>query len=550
MMQNRKRWAASSGALLLTSALLAACTAGGPAGNESKGNDSPKTAEPASKTQPSGLNATGFPIVNQPVTLTMMSAKNALHAEWKDMKVLQEYEKKTNIKIQWNSAPDNGFIERRNIALASGDLPDAFYRGQLTTMDMVNYGTQGILIPLNDLIEKYAPNLKAVFQKYPEVKKSITAPDGKIYALPQVIDHVSPRATKMFINKKWLDKLGLPMPQTTDELYTTFKAFKEKDPNGNGKADEVPWSGDKSEFKLWLGLRGAWGLGNGGNNDKIDFGPDGKLRVYVMDPRYKELLEFMAKMYKDGLIDKEVFAQDPPQLYAKGFAQTVGSASGNNIGFIVGPNYVDDYVGVPALKGPHGDQLFSPVSPNILSQGTFAITSKNKYPEATMRWVDFFYSEEGAKFLRMGIEGETYKTNPDGSVQYTDLIVKNPNGLSLDQAIGQYTTWPGGGVPLYIVEKIDKSGNMYPTAVDATKLVEPYMPKKLLPQLLFTKEEQDQINVLGTDISTYINEMRVKFVTGAAPFSEWDNYVSTLKKMNVDKWLSLNQTAYDRFTKN
>jgi putative aldouronate transport system substrate-binding protein len=531
--------------------MLAACTTttGGSGGSETKATEPAKTSEPAKTNAPAGLNATGFPIVKDSITLNMMASKNPLHGEWKDMKVFQEYEKKTNIKVQWNTVPDNGFLERRNIALASGDLPDVFYRGKLTTMDMVNYGSQGILVPLNDLIEKHAPNLKAVFQKYPEVKKSITAPDGNIYALPQLAEHPSARTTKLFINKKWLDKLGLPLPQTTDELYNTFKAIKEKDPNGNGKADEIPWSGDKSSFALLATLRGAWGIGNAGNNDKLDIGADGKLRVHVMDPRYKEILEFMAKMYKEGLIDKEVFSQDPPQLYAKGFAATLGSASGNNVGFIVGQNYVNDYVGVPALKGPHGDQLVSAVAPLILQNGAFAITSKNKNQEATIRWIDFFYADEGSRFIQMGIEGETYKTLPDGNVEYTDLIVKNPNGLSLDQAIGQYSPWPGGGVPRLIVPKYDKGGHMSQSAVDATKLVEPFLPKKILPQLLFKQDEQDQVKAMEADLNTYITEMQVKFVTGAAPISEWDNYVSTLKKMNVDKWLALYQAAYDRFNK-
>jgi putative aldouronate transport system substrate-binding protein len=530
---------------LLAVAMLTACTSAPSGSEQAKPSDATKPSEAAKD-----VNPTGFPIVNQPITIKMMASKNSLHAEWKDMKVLQEYAKKTNINIDWITAPDSGFIEKRNISLASGDVPDGFYRGRLTGFDMVNYGTQGILIPLNSLIDQYAPNLKALLAKYPDVKKASTAPDGNIYALPQIIEHLSPRLpNKMWINKKWLDKLGLPLPTTMEEYYNTLKAFKEKDPNGNGKADEIPWSSSKT-FTLINGIRGAWGIGTAGDkNANIDVGPDGKLRFYAMDTRYKELMEFMARMYKDGLIDKEVFTQDEPQLFAKGFEGLLGSATQINIGFVMGPKYSDDYIGLKSLSGPHGDKTIGSVNPMIQSTGTFAITSKNKHPEAMMRWVDFFYTEEGAKFLRMGIEGETYTTLPDGSVQYTDLITKNPNGLSLDQAIGQYTTWPGGGVPLFITEKIDKSGNQSPSAVAAAKLMEPDITKTVLPEFLFTKDEQDNLNALANDVNTYVNEMRVKFITGASPISQWDTYVSTLNKMGVDKLLAIYQAAYDRYKK-
>ncbi|WP_165971886.1 extracellular solute-binding protein [Paenibacillus piri] len=533
--------------MLGTASLLllatAACSSDGGTGNTAANQDKP--SESAKE-----VNASGFPVVNNPITLTAMGAKFSTHGEWKDMKVLNEYAKKTNITINWQTVPDNAFEEKRNIALAGGDLPDMFYRAKLTPYDEVNYGSQGVLLPLNKLIDQYAPNLKALFEKYPEVKKSITAPDGNIYTLPQVADYLAPRiGNKPFINKRWLDQLKLSVPTTTEEYYQVLKAFKEKDPNGNGMADEIPWSGDKS-FPLWAGLRGAWGLGTAGEkNANIDIGPDGKIRFYTMDPQYKGLLEYMNKLYKEGLIDKEVFTQELPQFLAKGTEGTVGSINYSNPN-VVGPKYQDDYVSLPALKGPNGDHMYSPVNPTTQTQGTFAITKNNKHPEATIRWVDYFYGEEGSKFFRMGIEGETYETLPDGNVKYKELISKNPKGLSLDQAIGQYSPWPGGGLPQLITEKFDKTGNSLPSALASAKLLQPDIPKDIFPSFLFTKEEQDRLNALSSDITTYVTESRVKFVTGAVPLSAYDNYVSTLKKMGSDEFIGIYQKAYDRYKKN
>ncbi|WP_158560977.1 extracellular solute-binding protein, partial [Paenibacillus contaminans] len=323
-------------------------------------------------------------------------------------------------------------------------------------------------------------------------------------SLPQITDYLAPRiGAKPFINKKWLDQLKLPIPATTEELYQTLKAFKEKDPNGNGKADELGWSGDKT-FLLFDGLRGAWGLGNaGGKNASIDIGPDGKIRFYTIDPKYKDLLEYMNRLYKEGLIDKEVFTQETPQFLAKAVEGMVGTMHPSSPS-VAGPSYQDDYVSLPALKGPDGDHLYSQVSPLTASTGTFAITKANKHPEATIRWVDYFYGEEGSKFFRMGIEGETYETLPDGNVKYLDVISKNPKGLNLDQAIGQYSPWPGGGLPQLITEKYNQTGNSHPAAIASAKLLEPDIPKVILPSFMFTNEEQDRLNALSGDITKYV----------------------------------------------
>ena len=48
---------------------------------------------------------------------------------------------------------------------------------------------------------------------------------------------------KLWFNYDWLEKLGLEEPQTTEELYEVLKAFKTQDPNGNGKANEIPLTG-------------------------------------------------------------------------------------------------------------------------------------------------------------------------------------------------------------------------------------------------------------------------------------------------------------------
>jgi putative aldouronate transport system substrate-binding protein len=162
----------------------------------------PAASDTKTKEATNLFNPTGFPIVSTPIELSAMGAKAVSHGEWKDMEVLKQYAQKTNMTINWQTEPDNLFREKRNIVLAGSNLPDFLYRAKLFPFDMVNFGSRGILIPLNELIDRHAPNLRTMFANFPSVKKSITAPDGNIYALPQVADYMAP----LVGNKPWINK--------------------------------------------------------------------------------------------------------------------------------------------------------------------------------------------------------------------------------------------------------------------------------------------------------------------------------------------------------
>src|SRR5215213_7626529 len=153
-------------------------------------------------------------------------------------------EKMFNVKFNWTTTTyDNtDASEKRNLALASGDYPDVFmlvpWVDQFSQVDLLKYGSQGVILPLNDLIDQYAPNVKAALEKFPDFKAFATAPDGTIWGIPQFIQcyHCS-YANKMWVNSKWLKALNIPTPVTTEDFKNMLIAFKEKDANGNGQPD-------------------------------------------------------------------------------------------------------------------------------------------------------------------------------------------------------------------------------------------------------------------------------------------------------------------------
>lgn len=111
------------------------------------------------------------------------------------------------------------------------------------------------------------------------------------------------------INKSWLDKLGLKVPDTIDDLYNVLKAFKEQDPNGNGKQDEIPF------IELSNDLISPFGIADLNNNFMVV--KDGNAVYYPISEEYKEGLKWESKLFKDGLLDKEVFTQDETMRSAK-----------------------------------------------------------------------------------------------------------------------------------------------------------------------------------------------------------------------------------------
>src|SRR5699024_11038212 len=147
-----------------------------------------KTDKTTTQKEPDdNFNKTMMPIVDESITIEFMTGKSPITAsDYNEVLVWEEYEKMTNIHIDWGLVPNEGLAEKRNISLGSGDYPEAFYSANFQNSDILKYGSQGVFMEMNDLIDNYMPNLKKIFEEYPEIKKAITFPDGSIYSLPTI----------------------------------------------------------------------------------------------------------------------------------------------------------------------------------------------------------------------------------------------------------------------------------------------------------------------------------------------------------------------------
>ncbi|MFC4698444.1 extracellular solute-binding protein [Enterococcus aquimarinus] len=539
--------------IALFSTLLVACSAS----NSSQGNGSNGVQESSVK-----LNTESqFPIVaeGEELTLSIMAPGMGL-AEWDDMQTLQDYMKQTGITTTYVTPPNADFPTKLNLAFAADDLTDIIYgagSNTLTSAMEIDYGAQGILVALEDYITpEIMPNFTKLAEEDPNLLKSITTPDGHIYSLPFVprngtaIWYQQP----MWYNGEWLDNLEVTeLPKTTDELYDLLVRFRDEDPNGNGQKDEIPLTDvEMNGTRLWL--MGAFGIKVKGIQED-----DGVVSYTPISENYKAFLQYMNKLYSEGLLDKEVYSQSNDQKQAKGQKNQLGLFN----------DYYSFFTTGRTEKEALNDPLFQPLTSEVsteaviagsprLSRGAFALTHKNPSIEASLRWVDYFYSEEGAKYLEQGPEGVYWETatNKDGE----EVRVYTPE-VDLDDTEsfrGKITPAYGLVTPNIVIdhEPIRKNADEEPdtTFIDwvVNETEEKMTPAAEVPfpLLYLTKEENDKVATNATDLATYTEEMEAKFITGVTSFDEWDKYVQTIESMGVEEYVATYQTAYDRWAAN
>ncbi len=197
-----------------------------------------------------------FPIVSEKITIQAFLCPTNLVRDYADNEFTKWLEEKTNIHLEFDIPPMAEAQQKLNLMLASDDLPEVIIGCNIRLDQLQILAEQGLVLPLNGYIDEYGDEFKQVYETFPQVEGLITLLDGNVYGLPHINDcyHCS-MSQKMWVYKPWLDKLGLETPTTTEEFYQMLKAFKEQDPNGNGKADEIPLSGTIDSL---FGAPGGW----------------------------------------------------------------------------------------------------------------------------------------------------------------------------------------------------------------------------------------------------------------------------------------------------
>ena len=471
-----------------------------------------------------------FPLDN-PVTMSMFAITNV--EELPDNKGFQKMEQMTNIKWDVQSTLGSDINEKRNLLFASNKYPDVFYKSGFSQNDVDKYGKQGSLIPLEDLIEDYAPNLVALMEKNPEIKNIITSPDGHIYAFPE-IDKPMPYGPYLFINKEWIENVGMNEPTNLDELYELYKAFKTQDPNKNGENDEIPLTFFAAD--LWnpffllpyFGVPVDYATNCYVSEDEILFAPTSEA--------YKEEIKYLTKLYDESLLDPNAFIQTIAQQQAKGQSGEI-FGSFNDAGAFLTTGRGED-LSYPMLT-PFEKESY-PVNINV-SPGTFVITDACETPELAVKWADYFYSEEGAILCWMGTEGESYKMNEDGTWNWIVGEGEDISSVRQKNALQGAALHTGLQPDLFFKTTDENEGFLND---EKARLLE-YCAQPF-PKLKYSTEDQKLVSTVTADILPYIQEYTAKCVTGTFSVDEsWEEYLTTLNNMGLEDLMSIYQKAYE-----
>jgi ABC-type glycerol-3-phosphate transport system substrate-binding protein len=465
--------------------------------------------------------------------------------------------------------------EKRQIAISSGDYPDLFllipWVDAFTKTDVQKLGQQGVAVPLEDLIKQYAPNIQKALDSNSVLKGESTTPDGHIYALPQWSDcYHCTYHDKLWINSAWLKKLHLQMPKTTEDLRTVLKAFKTQDPNGNGKADEIPMTTDLQDSTLISYLMGAFTYapygGNNGMPALLSLNGD-TVTTPVDKPEWRSGLKYINSLFKDGLIDSASFTQNGEALQTIGnnpAAVQLGSVPVLWPGIFVQLGSKDgrdkQYDAVPPLTGPDGKSYTGYNNPTSIGY-TFMLTNKSSKEAriAAIKMLDYIYTDEGQTIVNAGPEGVGW-VKPGADDVALDTSVK-PTWKPLPsadvpknsawQALGQYNVTLALRNAQAVPEDIYSEAGLERRLFEATKLYEPHVDKtQFFPdaQVWVDPSAVSELGTLKTNLDSYVSQNELAFITGTKNIdTDWDSFVQGLDGVGLKRYLQINQQAYDKY---
>lgn len=526
--------------LLLTAALMLGVLSG--CGNKDSGGK----AE---------ANADGFPIVDKTVTLDFMILKEAYHGDYAEMSFTKEYEKMTNVKINWQVVSNEEVASKKQLTLAGRDYPDAmFMSNTITSGDIVKYGAAGVLQPLGDKIKEYAPNLQKLIDENSDLKRALTAPDGKIYSLPTFSDRNTADlfTSKIYINTAWLKAVNMQKPTNYDELLAVLRAFKNNDPNKNGKKDEIPLVCDMFDPALAAspqGLHWNW------LNDCMGIDANGKISFTFGSEQFRESLRFFRTLADEALMEEKTFKDG---VSVTGITNT----SNDNVGMFIlqhgslalPESKLDSFESCPPIQGYTGTAITPTNLQGQITPFWGVIPASNKNVEVTLRWLDYFYTTEGFIFKEYG---------PSGS----DVIKKMPSGKYQDLTTdgqAKFKVAPGWVLPgfnskaaadMFTEKATTTAHDTWYRNIDVKQVLpsyEKFMPKTYIPYLFFSEKDANRMQSLRDGILNYAKTTSINFVyrQGALNLDTgWNTYITELDKLGMTELVGYYQTAYDKFMK-
>ncbi|NEG89017.1 extracellular solute-binding protein [Bifidobacterium aerophilum] len=503
------------------------------------------------------VNADGKPVVKISVVHDVSNSPKMDEMSW-----TKELEAACDCDIEWTDLDTNQWQQQRPGMLTSGNIPDV----AICAMDLASTLQFGNLFEdLKPHIDKQLPNVKKFFETYPNAEKVVTQ-DGHIYGLPSAKDSTNLNsAIRLMINKKWLDKLGLKEPTTWDELETVLKAFKTQDPNGNGKADEVPFSfaplvTTTIGSNFIFGMMGSTGIttqlvkNTAGVNGY--YVKDGKVGNFLVSDEYKSLVTMLNRFVDEGLLPKNTLTQDVNKYNAdiQADPETVGVQVGFNELTSFGQNNMYDYVSLPPLKATASSEPSWDYNADefMIVNGRLSVAKEAPNKDAIWKIVNALYSEKISVEQYVGSIPEF--TTDKGNHHYEKTQVNAETQPKLEAIYGYFAGWIPPEVTLtskdatsreqddYVLKDVETAyGDIYKTLAES----DDYMPSYVQP----STDQSTQLANINTAVTNYALSQFSKWVVNGGIDGEWDAYVQKLNNSGLEQGIQTWQKLYDENVK-
>ena len=480
--------------------------------------------------------------------------ENEHAAEPNDLLAVQKIEEITNVHINWQTVGNKEAREKFSLMLASGKMPDLVRSANIYYPGGMEKGVQdGVFLEITDLAPKYMPRYMALIAENERLQKDVYTDDHRLVGTWTLASYFGEIKGEQVwagpcIRGDWLEEQELDLPVTIADWEKVLSTIHAHYPECDAPLMTGQYGHDRvGDFISAYGVLYDF------------FTPDGKTVLYgPMEEGYRQWVELFRDWYRRGLIDPNFITNDASITSPNDYMGTGRGASGctiwgytdvalRSMGYNDNPDFRLVATTYPVLH--EGDTPQAAASMSELVKEGIAISAKTADPELTLRYLDYWYTEECMMLDSLGIEGESYHVNNDGSYRIDDRLwaqVKEGTAATIYDAIEEFTlgtsdfglyNW-GMFDPMY-------EGDPCLAAYDAWN--QSQFDLMLPPCMTMTDEENSEFYARYTNIETLVHENTVKFITGERSMEEWDDFQKQLIDYGIEKCIACKQAALDRY---